>query len=120
MTNVKIWAFVLVLSGCATLFGGGPDTVTVTSRPPGAQIKVNGHYVGETPMALALDRDSPAHISLALDGYQTADFDLEKSFNTWTILNLTDFIGWIVDFAGGDWHCYSDGVDMGLHPIGAS
>jgi hypothetical protein len=117
---MKIPALLVALSGCATLFGGGPDTVTITSRPQGATIKVNGNVVGQTPMALAFDRDSPAHITLALDGYQTADFDLEKSFNSWTILNLTDFIGWIVDFADGDWHCYSDGVDMGLHQIGAS
>ena len=95
-------------------------TSSRTSRPPGATIKVNGNFVGQTPMMLAFDRDSPAHISLALDGYQPADFDLQKSFNGWTIVNLTDFVGWIVDFATGNWQCYGEGVDMGLHPLGAS
>jgi len=119
--TAKVAASALVaLTGCATLFGGGPDTVTITSRPPGATIIVNGNAVGQTPMALAFDRDSPANIRLELDGYRPENFSLEKSFNTWTILNLSDIFGWIIDFADGDWHCYSDGVDMGLHPLGAS
>jgi hypothetical protein len=120
MTMMKAAVALVALSGCATLFGGGPDSVTITSRPPGATIKVNGNVVGQTPMMLAFDRDSPANIQLELDGYRPESFQLEKSFNSWTILNLTDFIGWIIDFADGNWESYNDGVDMGLHAIGSS
>jgi hypothetical protein len=108
------------LTGCATLWGGGPDELTITSRPPGAAILVNGNRAGVTPAILAFDRGSPAVIELALDGYQTARFELKKSFNSWAILNLTDPIGWIIDFVTGDWQCYGAGVDMGLVPLGAS
>jgi hypothetical protein len=117
---MKAAAHVLLLSGCATLFGGGPDEVTIMSHPPGATIKVNGNVVGQTPMVLAFDRDSPANIQLALDGYRPETFQLKKSFNSWILLNLTDFIGWIVDFADGNWQCYGDGIDMGLVPVGSS
>jgi hypothetical protein len=109
----------VVLAGCATLFNGGPDELTITSRPPGATIKVNGHEVGQTPMRLAFDRDSPAVIELVLAGYLSEKYELQKSFNTWTIWNLTDPFGWIVDFATGNWQQYDQGVDLGLHPLGA-
>ena len=117
---MKALVLAVFLTGCATLFGGGPDELTITSRPPGATIRVNGNPAGTTPAMLAFDRDSPAVIEMTLDGYQPAKFELKKSFNTWAILNLTDFVGWIVDFATGDWQCYSDGVDIGLAPLGRS
>jgi hypothetical protein len=115
---MKALVLVAVLSGCATLFGGGPDQVTIASRPPGATIRVNGNVVGQTPMVLAFDRDSPALIQLDLDGYKPQSYELQKSFNTWTILNLTDPFGWIVDFATGNWQCYGEGVDIGMYALG--
>ena len=114
---MKTAAALVLLTGCATLFGGGPDDVTIMSHPPGAVIRVNGNVVGQTPMSLAFDRSSPALIQLDLPGYRPEAYALKKSFNTWAILNLTDFIGWIVDFATGDWQCYEDGIDMGLVPL---
>ena len=114
---MKSIVLVALLSGCATLFGGGPDSLLVSSRPAGARIRVNGNFVGLTPQVLAFDRDAPAFIQLDLDGYAPASYQLQKSFNGWAILNLTDIIGWIIDFADGNWQCYSDGVDIGLHPL---
>jgi hypothetical protein len=113
-------AALVLLSGCATLFGGGPDEVTIMSHPPGATITVNGNPAGATPAVLAFDRDSSAYVELSLAGYRTAKFELQKTFNTWTLLNLTDPIGWIIDFATGNWQCYQDGIDMGLAPLGES
>ena len=50
-------------------------------------------------------------------GGQSCLFFFEP-FNGWAIVNLTDIFGWIVDFATGNWQCYGDGVDLGLHPLG--
>ena len=117
---MKQAAALVLLSGCATLFGGGPDEVTIASHPPGAVIRVNGNTVGQTPMVLAFDRDSPALIQLDLPGYRPESYSLQKHFNTWTILNLTDFVGWIFDFWTGNWQTYDEGFDMGLVPLAGS
>lgn len=42
--------FLINCSGCATLFAGGSEEISVTSDPDGAKVLVNGQNEGKTPM----------------------------------------------------------------------
>lgn len=50
----------------------GPATcrLTVRSDPPGAQVLVNGHAVGETPLKGATIPDGPVELSLQAEGHE--------------------------------------------------
>jgi hypothetical protein len=47
-------------------------TVTVSSRPPGADLIVDGQSRGRTPVALSVEKaDRELELSLSLEGYKT-------------------------------------------------
>jgi hypothetical protein len=59
-----------VLSGCATIVAGGPDTIPINTNPPGAYVYLNGQVVGQTPMVLELGRSrSMADIRIYYPGF---------------------------------------------------
>jgi hypothetical protein len=111
----------LAQTGCATLFAGGPDTVQVTSNPPGARVNVDGRDVGVTPMVVTLDRDgNQGLIRLEAPGYQPAVVQRAKTFNTIAILNCLGVLGWIIDLATGNVKKFDDSpINVNLVPGGA-
>lgn len=92
--SVGMISFCFTIFGCAT----GPDvartppTLTINTIPPGADISVQGNYVGTSPIAIPmpvarLDMgayyknevgrvDQPLQIQAQLAGYQTKDVAL--------------------------------------------
>ena len=122
--TAKALVLAVCLTGCATLFGGGPDNVPLASEPTGAMIRVNGAVVGKTPMVLGLDRGSPAMIEVSLDGYAPKTFGLKKSLNGWFIANIFWFyliVPFVVDVIDGNWQSYDDDtIVVKLAPLGAS
>jgi hypothetical protein len=63
---------------------------------------VNGFDEGNTPSTVKVQRNiQSVEVSFRLDGYQTQSIKLKKEFNWWSLLNLTDPLGWIVDIATG-------------------
>ena len=65
----------LLTSGCATLFTGTTQSVTIDSQPQGANIVIDGQLIGTTPARVRLDRDINAifddgkYIRLEKDGF---------------------------------------------------
>ena len=69
------WAIMLVmlaiaLSGCAALFAPPSQHVPIDSAPPGAEVFLDGTYVGTTPITLELERRSEHDLLLRLGGKQ--------------------------------------------------
>ena len=97
----------LLLSGCATLFTGTTQRVTIDSTPPGAAIVIDGKYIGTTPAKVRLDRDVNAilddgkEISLEMDGYASNGYYLGADFEPVSILNMFNVFFWAVDAATG-------------------
>ena len=50
----------LLLSACATMFYGTTQEVPVTSVPDGAEVRIQGKLIGNTPVTITLDR-KPDH-----------------------------------------------------------
>lgn len=92
----------ILLSGCATIFSGSSDNVTIKSVPDGAKVEINGNSVGRTPVTVPIKRSlTPPQVQLKLDGYDSKFVVLQNSFNALSILNVFFFPGFIVDAATG-------------------
>lgn len=73
-----------MLTGCATLFGGGGNQLmTFDSAPQGAQVILNGVQVGVTPLVMSVPRQSNAVVTFKKDGYDSQNYVLEHRLNPW-------------------------------------
>ncbi|HEX5059136.1 MAG TPA: PEGA domain-containing protein [Kofleriaceae bacterium] len=107
------------LWGCATIVAGGPDTIPITTNPPGAYVYVNGQVVGQTPMMVELDRSrSMADIRIYYPGFQPIQVMRYKTLNGWIFGNFfLAIFPVIVDFATDNWQRFDDEpIAIGLTP----
>lgn len=58
-----------LVTGCATITGGKTDYFTVSSNPPGAEVKVDGLVLGRTPTTVELDKKRAPGVEVSLPGY---------------------------------------------------
>ena len=93
----------LVLSGCATLFSGTDEEITFNSEPPGATVIVDGIAVGTTPTTVEVDRPGleDMDVTVQIEGYDSRTFELDKEFNTTSILNVFFWPGFVIDALTG-------------------
>src|SRR4051812_24116593 len=84
-------------AGCATMFTGNSQQVTVSSQPPGARVIVNGGYSGVTPVALLLKTERDYLVTLQHPGYQDTTAPVFREFNPVAALNLFSLVCWVVD-----------------------
>lgn len=108
--GLALSAAAALLGGCASILKGTSSDVTVDSTPPGADIYVNAHRVGRTPMVVSLQSDRQHHVQLHLDGYQSQTLAFRPSLGAgWVVLDsvaslFTAFIPISVDAATGAWN----------------
>lgn len=92
----------VVVSGCATLMGGGSDQpVSLNSAPGAAGFTIQSSSglqmaQGATPATVSLPRRNEYEIRISLDGYHPQTTALTRGINGWIWGNL--FVGWIVGF----------------------
>jgi len=86
----------MVFQGCATVVDGPTQKIRVKTEPVGAQVFVNGHSVGHTPVAAVVSRWGMHRVRIEMAGYKPFEIPLEKRFNQAAGCNV--FIGgvWIV------------------------
>lgn len=68
----------LSLQGCMTLTGRKAQHVTVTARPAGARVLVDGEFEGITPLALRLAKKPPHLIRIETEGYRPVEIRLRR------------------------------------------
>jgi cytoskeleton protein RodZ len=80
-----------------------PSTVTlaVGSTPPGAEVSVDGFYLGNTPLEFPIRARESGLVQVRLEGYQTAEFSEALSTNRTLEVNLTPLSGGNVQAVGG-------------------
>ncbi len=97
----------VLLSGCATLFTGTTQSVTIDSEPQGANIVVDGQLLGTTPARVRLNRDLNAflddgkYIRLEKDGFVPDGYILGADIEPYSILNTVMLFFWAIDGATG-------------------
>jgi len=97
----------LLLSSCATLFTGTTQSVTIDSQPQGANIVIDGQFIGTTPARVRLNRDLNAifddgkYIRLEKDGYVPDGYILGADIEPFSVLNMFIPFFWAVDGVTG-------------------
>jgi hypothetical protein len=117
----KLIVMLLVLSvlslnfiGCAALFNTDGGRVTLNSKPPDAEVFVDGHPLGRTPVTLELDRTTTHQVTIVTDGIERTYLLNKKIDAGWIILDvLAGLVPIIIDAATGSWY------DLSPHYINA-
>ena len=97
----------LMFHSCATLFTGTSDNISITTKPEGAEIFIEGIKYGSTPATISVKRSlSDKEVVLKIEGYEPIRFKLQKEFNLVALLNFGGMIGWVIDAATGSIYKY--------------
>ncbi len=109
-----IFAAIILLSACSTIFsGGGPESVAMSSEPKGATFTItdeNGELVtsGVTPATIHLDPadgffDGDKYtVVFEMEGYDPVTAELDSTINGWVFGNIIGgVVGIVVDGATG-------------------
>ena len=62
--------FVLGLTGCATIFGGAGQYITVNSNVEGAEVSLYGRVLGQTPLHVRIPRRQRCMLTVSKAGYR--------------------------------------------------
>lgn len=83
-------------------FTGTKDRISFNSNPSGATIYIDGVEQCVTPCTLNVTRSiNDTDLEFKLDGYETRLITLSKEFNTVSIINLGNLLGWGIDALSG-------------------
>jgi hypothetical protein len=116
---VKVLAVVLAavfLTDCATLIhGGGTQTISVNTEPPGATVKVGGQDL-IAPAEVTLDRNRDFQVVAMKDGYDPATTTIQSRFSRVTVLDIIFILPWVIDLVSGSAYTLSpDTVNLVLN-----
>jgi hypothetical protein len=108
---------IFFLSNCATLIhGGGTQTISIATEPPGATVKVGGQDV-ITPGDVTLDRNRDYQVIALKSGYDTGTTNIQSRFSWVTVLDLIFILPWVVDLVSGSAYTLTpDTVNIVLVP----
>ncbi|MCG2811722.1 MAG: PEGA domain-containing protein [Candidatus Aminicenantes bacterium] len=96
----------LFMTGCATLFKGTSENVSMNASPVRAEVFINGQNMGETPLQLKLESKKNYAIEFRAEGYQPRIYNISSKVGAgWIILDvLGGLIPVIIDAATGAWY----------------
>ena len=103
-TRVALIALSIVLtSGCATIVKGTTQGVSISSDPPGADVNVDGAFVGQTPLSVEMERKRDHLVTIERSGYESRTVPVVKSVGgaVWGNVLAGGLIGWGVDATSG-------------------
>jgi hypothetical protein len=111
----------VVLSGCASVFSGTSQAISIDSNIQGASIAIDGNVIGVTPFAGKVPRrkDSIAIISKA--GYASQPVALSTTFNPLAIVSILCWdLGTTDCLTGACWEYAPASYYVNLRPAGSS
>ena len=99
---INVFLIAIFFSSCATIFTGSRTNIRFDSEPPKAMVYINGVDQSRTPCTANLKTKGGVKLAeFRMKGYETSTVMLEKSFNSVSILNLSNVLGWIIDASTG-------------------
>lgn len=98
----------ITISGCATIFSGSTEEITLESDPSGVVVMVNGVKEGTTPMIFVAKKGKEYNFEFVKKGYQSNFFKLVYNVGAgWVFLDvLTGILGIAIDAATGNWNIF--------------
>ncbi len=85
------------------IINGSKQSVSVLSRPTGADVYVDGQLVGKTPMWAHVKRKNDHTIRVMMQGYEPFEAGLTRKLDGWVLGNILfgGIIGLIIDASTG-------------------
>lgn len=119
-----IATLLLTSTGCAYMFNGGHQEVTIETNPSDADIRNNGKFLGTGGATTSLDRSGTNNLVVSAAGYDDGYVYLQKKMNAawmfWDIgtciIPITLCIPVLVDAISGAWNGYEDHSAVKLKP----
>ena len=95
----------LSCTSCATILCGTKHKVTFDGdvNAPATMI-VDGRQYKDVKLPYRVDVKrgyDDSEVRVTVEGYEPVTIYLEKTFNPWSLLNLVEPVGWIIDVATG-------------------
>ncbi len=102
-TAVPIICFSLFWGGCASIVKGTTQPIPVASDPSGADVKIDGNKVGQTPMSLDVKRKNDHLVTIEKAGYQPESIAITRNIGGAVYGNILagGLVGWGVDAISG-------------------
>ena len=94
-------AILLILAGCATLRHGTTQSIGFVSTPSGAQVMIDRHVYGVTPLRVTLKRKEDHIVIIMLDGYKPYEITLTRKIYTHGAATLISGTLGTIDVANG-------------------
>ena len=101
ITSIALFAF--LGGGCASIVKGTTQPIPVSSDPTGADVKLDGNRVGQTPMTVEVKRKSDHLLTIEKTGYQPESVAITRNIGGAVFGNILagGLVGWGVDAISG-------------------
>lgn len=106
---ISALTIVLLITGCASIFSGGPSWLSVETNPSNVQIKLYGIQNGETitkttPCRVELNRNSDYKVVVETPHYKSDEVIIRRKIQGWFWGNilLGGIVGMVIDGASGN------------------
>jgi hypothetical protein len=116
-TIVSVACVVLLLNGCASIVKGTSQTIPVSSDPSGAEVKIDGNLVGQTPVSVKAKRKTDHLVTIEKTGYQVESVAVTRNIGGAVFGNIIagGLIGWGVDaIDGAQWNLTPETISVAL------
>jgi hypothetical protein len=99
-------AFITLLPGCATVFKGPNEHVSLNSDPRGAEVYINDAYMGDTPLRIKLEARHGYRIEFRKEGYKPKVVTISNHIGAgWVVLDvITGLVPVLIDAVTGSWY----------------
>lgn len=99
----SLLALALLGGGCASIVKGTTQAIPVSSNPTGADVKLDGNHVGQTPMTVEVKRKTDHLLTIEKQGYQPESVAITRNVGGAVFGNILagGLIGWGVDAMSG-------------------
>ncbi len=96
----------VTLTGCATMFNNKTPSVDLLTQPAGAEVYVDGYYVGTTPVQVNLTVREDHVVEFRKEGHDTRTYRISRFVGFgWIVLDfVAGLVPLIIDLATGDWY----------------
>jgi hypothetical protein len=74
---MKNFVIVLLISALSSFVSPATKTISVKSDPVGAEVILNGYYVGKTPIEIKIDEKQYNFLSISKSGYKRQRVELK-------------------------------------------
>jgi hypothetical protein len=100
---ITVASLPLFAGGCASIVKGTTQAIPVASSPSGADVRLDGNHIGQTPTSVEVKRKSDHLMTIEKAGYQPESIAITRNIGGAVFGNILagGLVGWGVDAISG-------------------